>query len=114
LRRTAKHTANIGVQFMTPVSERTKFVARVDASYRSKMFTDLVNAQWTPDSIGVDGRIGVESKNYGVFMWVKNLTNRDEIESTNTFNSDLNSFNYVTTAVNISRRRFGATLSYKW
>jgi iron complex outermembrane receptor protein len=114
LRRTAKYTANLGVQYMAPLFGSTQWVARIDAAYRSKMYTDLENLQWTPSRTVANARLGLEAPRYDIYLWVENLTDEDTIESTNTFNSDLNSFNYVTTAVNVPLRRYGLTGRYRW
>jgi iron complex outermembrane receptor protein len=114
LRRTARHTANLGIQYMQQAFGDTRFMARVDTSYRSKMYTDLENLQYTPAATNVNLRIGLEAPTYDVYLWVDNLTDNDAIESTNTFNSDFNSFNYVTTAVNIPQRRYGLTVGVRF
>ncbi|NJN36846.1 MAG: TonB-dependent receptor [Nitrospiraceae bacterium] len=114
LRRTSKSTATLGIQYERPAFGDWNFVGRVDASYRSKQYHDFLNVQYSPARTLANLRFGLESDDYDVVFWMENATNEDSIESTQTFASDLNSRNLVTTAVNIPQRRYGLTARYRF
>jgi iron complex outermembrane receptor protein len=114
LRRTSKSTATLGIQYARPAFGDWSFVGRVDTSYRSKQYHDFLNVQYSPARTLANLRFGLESDEYDVVLWMENVTNEDSIESTQTFASDLNSRNLVTTAVNIPQRRYGLTARYRF
>ncbi len=114
LRRTSKSTANASINYSRPAFGDWNFTGRLDASYRAKQYHDFLNVQYSPARTLANLRFGLESESYDVTLWMENLTNEDSIESTQTFASDLNSRNLVTTAVNIPQRRYGLTARYRF
>jgi hypothetical protein len=112
--RTSKHTGSLFLQGIRPLTSSLDWMGRLDVGYRSEQPTDNVNVQFAPSRTLVNARLGVVSEHIDVILWVENLFEEDAVETTQTFNSDLNSFRYVTTGVNISPRRFGVTGRYRF
>jgi iron complex outermembrane receptor protein len=112
--RTSKHTLTASAEVVKPLVGETDFLLRLDTSYRSKQYTDLANIQSSPSRTLVNLKLGIQHQRYDLIFFVENLLEEDAIESTQVFNSDLNSRRFVTTAVNIPGRRFGVTGRFRF
>jgi len=112
--RTSKVTANAFMQAIRPVTSNWDWLGRVDAGYRSEQPTDTPAVQFVPSRTLVNARLGLVSEQFDLVLWAENLFDEDAPETTNTFNSNLNSFRNVTTAIAINERRLGVTARYRF
>jgi outer membrane receptor protein involved in Fe transport len=97
-----------------PITSELDLLLRFDMGWRSKMNTDNVSVQYAPDRTLANVNFGVTNDTFDLFFWVRNLTDEDDIETTQVFPSDLNSSRFVTTGVNINPRRWGVTARYRF
>lgn len=116
LTRAPEHSYNIGVNYYTPVGERSAFRFFVDYSYRSEMFFEANNLPLLGDeSVGLLNakaiwEIGSE---WEISLWGRNLT--DEVHITNIidgrgpFNLSQNG-----SAVIAEPRMYGVTVGYRF
>ncbi len=115
LPRTSKLTASAGVEYAQPVLGDSRFVARLDAAYRSKQYGDFTNTNWAPGRTVANLRLGLERDNYDVVVWVENLTDEDALEQVLTvFSQNFTSLASGTSGVNPSLRRYGITGRYRF
>ena len=112
--RTAKRTASFFAEAVKPITSELDLLLRFDMGWRSKMNTDNVSVQYAPDRTLANVNFGVTNDTFDLFFWVRNLTDEDDIETTQVFPSDLNSSRFVTTGVNINPRRWGVTARYRF
>jgi iron complex outermembrane receptor protein len=76
LERMSKFQANLSGEYTQPVNDALTAFAGVDASYKSKQFSDSTNLAWLPGRWLFDARLGVRTDAWDVTAWVKNLTNK--------------------------------------
>jgi iron complex outermembrane recepter protein len=114
LLRTSKTTASAYGQYVRPAFANHEWLVRADVAYRSRMSQDLVNLQYSPERTMVSARIGLQSPNYDVMLWVENALDVDVVDTVSIFASDLNSFKFVSTGVGTNPRRFGVTARYRF
>ena len=115
LLRTSKVTSNLGVEYSHAVLDDARLVARLDATYRSKQFSDFINASWAPDRTLTNFRIGLEREHYDMVFWVENLLDDDSPEQVaqNASTALAGSVLYSTVSVLPSQRRYGITVRYR-
>lgn len=111
LRRTPKHTFNVGGDVDVPLNENLNGFIRANYSWTDKFFFDNENSpRTTIDAIGVlNGSIGVGSPDgdWEVSLWGKNLTNELYVSGkTDVIGSVLVSY--------APPRTYGATLRYRF
>jgi iron complex outermembrane receptor protein len=75
LPRAPKNNASAAVQWIHPVANDLNLFARVDASYRSKIYFAPDNGLTQGDLALVNARVGVEAQSgrWGVYLWARNL-----------------------------------------
>jgi iron complex outermembrane receptor protein len=101
-------TARVGALFSRPTSLGL-FSARLDYEYMSPVFYEGTNAaRFTGDARNVlNARLGLERGNFGVAIWVKNLT--DDIYAT--YADDRSAVGALKTTAYGAPRTFGISLS---
>jgi outer membrane receptor protein involved in Fe transport len=116
LPRTSKVTGNIGLEYSQPVLTDSALVARLDASYRSKQYADLINASWAPARTIANLRVGLERENYDVNVWVENLTDQDAPEQLNQAGQTnlAGSVGFSSVSILPVQRRYGITARYRF
>jgi iron complex outermembrane receptor protein len=116
LPRTSKVTSNIGLEYSRPVLGDSSLVARLDASYRSKQYADLVNASWAPARTIANLRVGLERENYDVNLWVENLADQDAPEQLNQAGQSnlAGSIGFTSVSILPVQRRYGITARYRF
>lgn len=112
--RTAKRTASLFVEAIRPLTSELDALLRFDVGYRSRISTTNVNVQFSPNRTVANLTLGVVNDTFDLLLWVRNLSDEDAIESTQTFPSDLNATTFVTTATNLNPRRWGVTARYRF
>jgi iron complex outermembrane receptor protein len=75
--RQSEWQANAGVGYRRPLTDRFDFYLRSDLSYRGKQFADLANQTIVPASTLLNASFGLESDNWTVELWGRNLTHED-------------------------------------
>lgn len=77
LPRAPKNNASASAQWEHPLSDALSLFARVDASYRSKIYFAPDNGLTQGDLTLVNARLGLEapSGRWGVYLWARNLGN---------------------------------------
>jgi outer membrane receptor protein involved in Fe transport len=68
------HTGNAGLEFNTPFGSEWAFFARADLSYVSERFAEVYNHASTGDATRLDGRFGIDSDQWRISVWARNLT----------------------------------------
>jgi outer membrane receptor protein involved in Fe transport len=68
-----KHTATGGAEFRIPIGSNWSFLARADLSYLSERFAEVYNHASTGDSTRLDARLGVESDQWRITLWGRNI-----------------------------------------
>lgn len=113
---TSKLTASLGLEYRQPVLGDASLVARLDAGYRSKQYSDFLNANWAPARTIANLRVGLEREQYDVFLWVENLANEDSFEQLSVAGSTnlAGSVAYSATGINPTQRRMGLTARYRF
>lgn len=116
LPRTSKLTSNIGLEYTYPVLTDASLVARLDASYRSKQYADLINASWAPARTIANFRLGIERESYDVNLWVENLTDQDAPEQLNQAGQTnlAGSVGFTSVSILPVQRRYGITARYRF
>jgi outer membrane receptor protein involved in Fe transport len=116
LPRTSRVTSNIGLEYSHPVLTDSSFVARLDATYRSKQYADLINASWAPERTIANLRVGLERENYDVNLWVENLTDQDAPEQLNQAGATnlAGSIGFTSVSILPVQRRYGITARYRF
>jgi len=69
-----KHTATGGAEFRVPLGEAWGLFARADLTYLSERFAEVYNHASTGDSTRIDARFGIESGQWRITAWGRNLT----------------------------------------
>jgi len=78
-----KTTVNAGVMYTAPVMSNYEFSTRLDLSYRSKTYIDLVNQGYIGDSTTLNLWADIGNETWTAAVFVRNLT--DDDTSTGTF-----------------------------
>jgi iron complex outermembrane receptor protein len=112
--RTSRHQLAAGVSFEQPIGGEWRALARVDASYRSKQFTNSINLQSLPQQRNLNARIGVENDRYSISLWGRNLTDERYARSFTNFPAP-DEFPIFTTLVFLNQARtYGVTLAARF
>jgi len=116
LPRTSKLTSNLGLEYSQPVLADSNLVARLDASYRSKQYADLINASWAPARTIANFRVGLERESYDVTLWVENLADQDAPEQLNQAGQTnlAGSIGFTSVSILPVQRRYGITGRYRF
>lgn len=70
-----KTTFFTSAQYEIKTSENVSFLFKVEYKNIGGYFTDIQNTLYQPTYHIVNSRFGVSYKNYGIFLWTRNLTN---------------------------------------
>jgi iron complex outermembrane recepter protein len=75
-------TSLLALQYERPLdpSAKYKFIARAEWKYLGKQYFDLANTITQNPYNVFDGRVGVSTKNYGLYLWGGNLFNKHYID----------------------------------
>lgn len=91
--RAPQHTVFVDADFRTPIGNGGwSFFTGANVSLTSSSFAQVLNFAETGGSVIVDGRIGIQNRNFKIQAYVKNLTNDNSISQLVRFadaNSDL-------------------------
>ena len=111
LPRTSKVTASLGLEYSRPILSDANLLARLDASYRSKQYSDFINATWVPARTIANLRVGLERAHYDIVLWVENLADDDTPDqlTQNASNNLASSVAWQSTSINLPQRRYGIT-----
>jgi hypothetical protein len=117
-KRSSKHTANLAVEYRkslpeSVVNDLDGFI-RLDAYYRSKQYMDEMNVAFVPDRVVMNFSAGVESGNFDLKIWVRNLLDDDKPIYAQQFGSDFNSQLTTSSVVNPTLRQIGFTGTYRF
>lgn len=115
LLRTSKVTTSIGVEYSRPVLADSRFFTRLDANYRSKQYSDFINASWAPARTIANLRLGLERDNYDIVLWCENLADEDAPEQVaqNASTALAGSILFSTVRILPVQRRYGITARYR-
>ena len=105
-----------GAEFRTPVGTDWSFFARTDLSYQSERFAEVYNHASTGDSTRVDARLGMETDDWKVTIWGRNLGDNRKPDSLVRFFDPDSGFAF-TRAYQVhfpNGRQYGLTASYKF
>lgn len=72
--RAPRHMATFSTTFRHPVSTDTDFFIRGDILFESRRFAQVHNLAHTGNKVIVNVRVGIETENFTLALWVKNLT----------------------------------------
>ena len=108
----SSYTMNIGVEYSHPITANFSFLGRFDYERRGPLYWDVANTLRTPEKDYVNMRAGVESENWSLMGFAKNLTNtRQPIEI-------LQDFPPIGIGSNARRpnreRRYGVEFTYRY
>ena len=67
---------NINVNYIVPLTKKINFETSADYRYQSEIFWDISNVGKQEAYGLLNGRMGVTSKNYDIFLWGKNITDQ--------------------------------------
>ena len=67
---------NINVNYIVPLTKKINFETSADYRYQSEVFWDISNVGKQEAYGLLNGRMGLTSKNYDVFLWGKNITDQ--------------------------------------
>ncbi|MDX2142120.1 MAG: TonB-dependent receptor [Rhodospirillaceae bacterium] len=70
-----KHTATASAAYKDDLSADARWFVRADFSYRTKLWTEVHNVSHTGDRWGVNSRLGVETDDWQVDLYVNNVLN---------------------------------------
>lgn len=113
-RRSSKHTANLSAEYTRSLRDGIDVFIRLIGSYRSKQYNDDINISYVPARTLVNLSAGIQTENYDVTFWVKNLLDDDTPTYAQQFGTDFNSQLTTSTAVNPPLRRIGVTARYNF
>jgi iron complex outermembrane receptor protein len=113
-RRSSKHTANLAAEYTRNIHDDIDGFIRLYGTYRSKQYNDDINVSYVDARTLVHLRAGIQSDNYNVTFWVKNLLDDDTPTYAQQFGTDFNSQLTTSTAVNPTLRRLGVTARYNF
>lgn len=117
-KRSSKHTANLAVEYRkslpeSVVNDLDGFI-RLDAYYRSKQYMDEMNVAFVPDRVVMNFSAGIESGNFDLKIWIRNLLDDDKPIYAQQFGSDFNSQLTTSSVVNPTLRQIGFTGTYRF
>jgi iron complex outermembrane receptor protein len=117
-KRSSKTTANLAVEYRRSLPESVMndlngFV-RLDAFYRSKQYMDEMNVAFVPDRVVMNFSAGIESSNFDLKIWVRNLLDDDKPIYAQQFGTDFNSQLTTSSVVNPALRQIGFTGTYRF
>ncbi|MBT3993441.1 MAG: TonB-dependent receptor [Gammaproteobacteria bacterium] len=117
-KRSSKNTANLAVEYRKAlpkslINDLDGFI-RLDSYYRSKQYMDEMNVAFVPDRIVMNFSAGVESGNFDLKIWVRNLLDDDKPIYAQQFGTDFNSQLTVSGVVNPTLRQIGFTGTYRF
>ena len=72
-----EHAVTFGVNYVRPLVDDIRFVARSDYAYQSSFFFDPENDLKQSGYGLLSARVGFESDRWGIYGWGKNLTDED-------------------------------------
>ncbi|MEY3464463.1 MAG: TonB-dependent receptor [Steroidobacteraceae bacterium] len=75
--RTSPWQLAASLGYTAPLADGKAFFVRGDLSYRDKQFADATNEAITPDQTKLNMAIGLQSKQWTIELWGRNLTNED-------------------------------------
>jgi iron complex outermembrane receptor protein len=113
-KRSSDTTANLDIQYSQPFSNDMSWFVGANGAYRSEQSMDEMELNWVPERTIANVNVGINSANYGVTLWVKNVFDEDAPEYSQNFTTDFNSVIPTSTVVGIPRRRFGITARYNF
>ncbi|QLC24886.1 TonB-dependent receptor [Parasphingopyxis algicola] len=73
--KTTRWTANAGISVTRPIGAGLNFVGRADYEHRGRKYWQIDNADIQSPLNLVNLRAGIESENWGVYAWGRNVTN---------------------------------------
>ena len=116
LLRTSKVTGSFGVEYSRPILGDSNLFTRLDASYRSKQYSDFINASWAPARTIANLRVGLERESYDIVLWVENLADEDAPEqlAQNASTALAGSVLYSSVSILPVQRRYGITGRYRF
>lgn len=68
------YNATLNATYSAPISDDHTLTASVTTIYRDKVFLNVLNKTESPAYARVNARIGIETDQFGVFLWGSNLT----------------------------------------
>ena len=81
LERTPKHALTVAASYRTPVSNSMDLVVDLSAQYQSKRNQDSNAFHYFGSYVNVDGRIGVDTDQWSVFLYGENIFGDDTVKS---------------------------------
>ncbi len=81
LERTPKHALTVAASYRTPISDDLDLVVDLSAQYQSKRNQDSNAFHYFGSYVNVDGRIGVDTDQWSVFLYGENILGDDTIRS---------------------------------
>lgn len=75
--RVSKNTGIVSATYKAPISGDWSIKTKIDGIYASSRYSQVHNLQETGSSFKVNLRAGIESKDYEVTLWAKNLFDDD-------------------------------------
>ncbi len=81
LPRTSEVQGALGVQWQAPLTDQIDYFARGDVTYQSKQYLTNLNVGNVPSRTLVNTRLGLESENWDLEFWVRNLFDEEYVSS---------------------------------
>ena len=108
-------TASAGIECSRAVLGDSRLVTRLDANYRSKRYSDFINASWAPARTIANLRLGLERDNYDIVLWCENLADEDAPEQVaqNASTALAGSILFSSVSILPVQRRYGITARYR-
>ncbi|MEL6917018.1 MAG: TonB-dependent receptor [Bacteroidota bacterium] len=98
---------NINLNYIQPISKKINFESSLDYTYQSDVFFDVGN-ELIQEAYGIlNGRVGLTTKNFDLFLWGKNITD----ETYFSYGFGVSGFNNAAFAL---PQTYGATLTAKF
>ncbi|MEM8999560.1 MAG: TonB-dependent receptor [Bacteroidota bacterium] len=98
---------NINLNYIQPINKNINFESSLDYSYQSDIFFDVGN-ELLQEAYGIlNGRVGVTTKNFDLFIWGKNITD----ETYFSYGFGVGGFNLAAFGL---PQTYGATLTAKF
>ncbi len=114
IERSPKHSLRGTIGYTVPITSDMDAFAEVDAQYQAKRYIDVNELHWFGSYWNVDTRIGVETEEWSIFAYGRNILD-DDTPRGGTGTGDFHPFGSAAFALNAApKSQYGVRASYAW